>query len=167
MKLQLLRQNFGISSTTGEMFAIFNKGDRFSEYSGTEVPEKLWQGYTLEDEERMPDVKIPKYTCIPRGFYKISINFSNRFQRRMPIIYNFIENGELIVKIYDIVFKGIRVHIANDHEDVEGCIAIGDNITNTKDYILDSKIAFDRFYRRLLEFTEDGKNPIGLEILKA
>lgn len=88
---------------------------------------------TLEDVER--EIKIPKETCIPRGTYKVVMDFSMRFQELMPHVLN-VPN-----------FEGIRIHAGNTAEDTEGCILLG---TNSKPgMVTNSRVIFNSFYTRL------------------
>ena len=57
--------------------------------------------------------KNPKQTAIPVGRYEVLITWSNRFNRRMPLLVNVPG------------FDGIRIHVANTELDVEGCIGVG------------------------------------------
>jgi hypothetical protein len=79
---------------------------------------------TLEDpvrEQRQPDgswlwrseFKIKTRTAIPSGRYEVMLTFSQRFQKRLP----------LIVGVPD--FDGIRIHGGNTVEDTEGCLLVG------------------------------------------
>lgn len=74
-------------------------------------------GYTGEDQDRKleenPGAKIAKRTAIPRGIYRLTTSFSNRFQRVMP----------LIVAVPG--FDGVRIHGGNDQYDTEGCPLLG------------------------------------------
>jgi len=94
MILELQRKWFTDKSTIGEL--LIN-----DEY----------ECVTLEDPER--DEKIPGITAIPRGFYPVIITYSNRFQKRMPLLKD-VPN-----------FTGIRIHTGNKAEDTEGCILVG------------------------------------------
>lgn len=90
---------------------------------------------TLEDTVRPQGIKVNGHTAIPGSpsgmRYHLSISFSNRFQRDMPIIYNQIDKSTLTTN--GISFKGIRMHGGNDHEDTEGCPLVAYNrISNTK-----------------------------------
>lgn len=84
--------------------------------------------FTLEDVDRKLEtggVKMPGQTAIPRGIYKITIDFSNRFQRDMLHILDVPQ------------FDGIRIHAGNTDVDTEGCILVGGNkglgvISNSK-----------------------------------
>lgn len=73
-------------------------------------------GYTLEDEDRHLELdgkKVYGKTCIPRGTYRIVVDFSHRFQKPLPHILDVPQ------------FTGIRIHGGNTAEDVLGCIAVG------------------------------------------
>ena len=86
--------------------------------------------FTLEDVER--EVKIPGKTAIPRGLYKLILDYSVRFQRQMP-------------HILDVPgFEGIRIHAGNTAADTEGCILVG--LTKANSFIGQSRIAFDRLF---------------------
>lgn len=73
-------------------------------------------GYVCEDKDRHLEVggtKVPGKTAIPRGRYRLTVSFSNRFQRLMP-------------EIKDVPgFSGVRIHGGNTHEDTEGCPLLG------------------------------------------
>lgn len=76
--------------------------------------------FTLEDQVRQVDDldvaewKIPKETAIPRGRYRVILDYSNRFGRIMP-------------HVLDVPgFTGIRIHGGNRAGDTEGCIIVGE-----------------------------------------
>jgi len=89
--------------------------------------------YTLEDKER--DVKIKSETAISKGTYKVIINRSNRFKKLLPLLLN-VPN-----------FEGVRIHPGNTNHDTEGCILIG--TTKGKDFIGNSRIAFNRLFKKM------------------
>lgn len=78
--------------------------------------------YTLEDQVRevpgrpVTEWKVPGATAIPRGRYKVVIDWSNRFKRNMPHILG-VEG-----------FDGIRVHSGATAADTEGCVCVGDRV---------------------------------------
>lgn len=99
--------------------------------------------YTLEDTVRTPGVKIPGQTAIPAGTYDVTINYSNRFARRMPQLLN-VPN-----------FDGIRIHSGNTDADTEGCILVGK--AEGKDWIGQSRDAFNVLFPKLLDAYERGE----------
>lgn len=73
-------------------------------------------GYTCEDVDRHLEsggVKIPKQTAIPRGRYRLTATYSDRFKKLMLLIEN--------VK----GFSGIRIHGGNTHANTDGCPLLG------------------------------------------
>jgi len=89
--------------------------------------------YTLEDKER--DVKIKSETAIPKGTYIVGITLSNRFKKLLPILIN-VPN-----------FEGVRIHSGNTNHDTDGCILVG--TTRSKDFIGNSRIAFQRLFKKM------------------
>ena len=101
---------------------------------------------TLEDKDRgltdnmtvseISKITVKKETAIPTGTYKVTITYSNRFKKNMPLINN--------VK----GFEGIRIHSGNTDKDTEGCILVGMNCQVGK--VLDSQKTFKKLYDKLL-----------------
>jgi len=124
MKLNLIRKEFTTISTIGDLL----------------IDGKFYC-YTLEDMYR--DKKIKKVTAIPYGTYEVIINFSNRFQKPMPLLLN-VPN-----------FEGIRIHNGSTADHTEGCILLG--FTKSKDFIGNSKLAFNQFMPKLQAGLKTGK----------
>jgi hypothetical protein len=95
----------------------------------------IYQCFTLEDKVRNGE-KINGQTAIPYGTYSVVIDHSTRFNRDMPHILNVPG------------FEGIRIHSGNTSADTEGCILLGTTWAG-KDFIGNSKLAFDRFFDKL------------------
>jgi hypothetical protein len=100
-----------------------------------------WFCFTLEDPVR--PVKIAGETAIPMGQYEVIVNFSNRFQRMMPLLLN--------VPHYD----GVRIHPGNSASDTEGCILLGEQ--KGVDVVSNSRAAFNDFFTLLTEALKTGK----------
>lgn len=99
MKLRVERGAPGASSTIGKLYV-----------------DGVFFAYTLEDIDRQLESggkKIQGETAIPRGSYKVIIDFSNRFQKQMMHVLNVPG------------FEGIRIHAGNTDKDTEGCILLG------------------------------------------
>jgi hypothetical protein len=108
------------------------------------------ESYVLEDVER--DIKIPGETCIPTGTYVVVIDYSNRFQRRLP-------------HILDVPgFTGIRIHPGNSAIDTSGCLLPG--LEKYEDSLGHSVIAFDHLFGQLL-MAESLQDLITIEIKHA
>jgi hypothetical protein len=108
---------------------------------GTLSIDGAFECFTLEDVVRERDGepveawKIYGETAIPRGRYPVTITYSNRFKRDLPLV--------------DRVpgFAGIRIHPGNTHEDTEGCILVGR--AKGPDRVLESRAAFLDLYDKL------------------
>jgi hypothetical protein len=126
--LRLVRSTFSDSVTIGELF---------------------WDGapmcYTLEDRDRglhskmlpqaIEQVKVKDETAIPYGFYEVTIDMSQRFQKLMP-------------HVLDVPgFEGIRLHSGNSEVDTSGCILLGKAIAG--DQLTMSRLAVQEFALRL------------------
>jgi hypothetical protein len=59
--------------------------------------------------------KIPKYTAIPFGRYRVLVTRSPKFKRDLPEILD-VHN-----------FTSIRMHAGNSADDTEGCVLVGEN----------------------------------------
>lgn len=132
MNLLLLRRDFTDKSTIGLLYAG-----------------QVFQCYALEDPDRKLEdggEKIPGKTAIPRGKYRIIIDWSNRFKRELPHLLD-VPN-----------YVGVRIHPGNGPEDTEGCILPGTGIpSNRQDWLLNSRAAFDALFNKIEAALELGE----------
>lgn len=73
---------------------------------------------TLEDvvrDLRSAEDKVYGKTAIPAGTYKISVEYSPRFKRKLPFLHDVP------------YFTGILIHRGNTAKDTHGCILLGEN----------------------------------------
>lgn len=133
MNIKLVREDFTEESTIGEMFVngVFNC-------------------YTLEDKVRETEPKVYGKTAIPYGHYDVVINWSNRFQKYMPLLIN-VPN-----------FEGIRIHSGNTYADTEGCILVGNY--RSKNLITESRKAFASLMKKLQSVEK--KEKITIDIVR-
>lgn len=99
------------------------------------------------DEDEIKARKVYGETAIPYGTYKVSITYSPKYKKMMPLIEN--------VK----GFSGIRMHSGNTAKDSLGCIIVGKN--KKVGMVLDSR----ETYNRLFDIIKDEKN-ITIKITK-
>lgn len=139
MKLVLKREPTKHNTTIGELWV---NGIRFCatlEDAIREVP-----GKSVEEW------KIYKETAIPQGKYEIIVNWSQRFQRLMPLLLNVPG------------FTGIRIHAGNNIYNTAGCILVGyERLDNSLSH---SKAAFTDLFS-LIQTAVHAKEPIFIYII--
>ena len=141
-ELKLIRNEFSDSSTIGDLYW---NGEKFCI-----VLEDKDRGLTdAMDLKEIESKKVYGKTCIPYGRYQVIINFSNKFQKPMPLLLN--------VKGYE----GIRIHTGNTELSSLGCLILG--MAKQKDRILKSQDAFNLFFPKLEEALKTSKVFITIE----
>lgn len=123
MQIQIKRHFKGPQYTVGRLFV-----------------DGIYECDTLEDTVRPDGVKIAGQTAIPAGTYKVTITYSPRFKKMLPLLHN-VPN-----------FTGVRIHTGNTHEDTDGCILVGYN--RVKGRVCDSRAAFRRLFAKLETVTQ-------------
>ena len=93
--------------------------------------------------EEIKKIKIKGNTCIPYGTYNITITYSPRFKKNLPLINN--------VKGFD----GIRIHSGNTPQDTEGCLLLG--LNKVKGRVVDSKVTVNKFIDIVQEALNKGE----------
>lgn len=99
--------------------------------------------FTLEDTVRKNGVKIFGKTAIPSGKYELVINYSNKFQKMLPLLINVPG------------FEGVRIHSGNRPEDTEGCILVGKD--SGQDLVSDSRVAFNELFAKIQDAIQSRK----------
>lgn len=140
MKIKVIRKYFNNDYTIGDLY----------------IDDK-WICNTIEDKDRAlydsmseDDIKAKKVygeTAIPCGTYKLSITYSPKYKKMMPLVEN--------VK----GFSGIRIHSGNTAKDSLGCIVVGEN--KKKGMVLNSRTT----YAKLFDIIKAEKN-ITIEIVR-
>ena len=127
MKLELKRIDKQKDCTIGELYV-----------------DGKFECYTLEDVVRDNGVKVDGKTAIPTGTYAVSITFSNRFQKPLPLLAN-VPN-----------FVGVRIHTGNTSLDTEGCVLVG-RTKASPNSIGESKLAFAHLFPQLQTAINNGE----------
>lgn len=114
---------------------------------------------TLEDKDRgltdsmsvseINKLKVKGETAIPTGKYKVTVTYSNRFKKMMPLINN--------VK----GFAGIRIHSGNTNSDTDGCVLPGFN--KVKGQVVSSRDTYNKLFSKIQAIIN--KEPITIEII--
>jgi hypothetical protein len=105
------------------------------------LPDGTFSCFTLEDVTRRQ--KVHGKTAIPSGTYEVSVTWSNRFKKPMPLLMN--------VPFYD----GVRIHPGNTAEATEGCLLVGRK--KGPDEILESVLAFKDLFPKIRKMCVEGK----------
>lgn len=107
----------------------------------------------LEDTDRKLEtggVKEYGETAIPRGTYKVIIDYSNRFKRELPHILDVPQ------------FEGVRIHPGNTPADTHGCLLPGRR--GRGGIVNQSRNAFNELFGMMEAAYERGED-ITLEIM--
>jgi len=132
------------------------KLDRRIQNPNNVIGELYWEDEmecnTLEDTDRFLEdeinEKVDKQSAIPRGSYKVIINKSTRFKRDMPLLLNVPG------------FSGVRIHKGNTEEDTEGCILVGEYVSDDMKSVVNSKKAFDKVFAKMVEAVKNGEEMV-------
>lgn len=130
MKILVQRDIFTDKSTTSKVYV----DDKFFCYGLEDVDRKL---------ECNPECKVYGETAIPRGEYKVIIDFSQRFQKLMP-------------RVLDVPgFTGVRIHPGNTQADTHGCLLVGTG--RGADVVTNSRAAYGKLLDLIEEALDRGK----------
>ena len=118
---------------------LYINGKYFSD--ALEDPDRgLTDSMSLEEIKK---IKVKGNTCIPYGTYNVTITYSPRFKKNLPLINN--------VKGFD----GIRIHSGNTPQDTEGCLLLG--LNKVKGRVVDSKVTVNKFIDIVQEALNKGE----------
>lgn len=79
--------------------------------------------------------KVYAQTAIPAGTYRVTVEYSPKFKRKMPRLHNVPH------------FLGILIHAGNTERNSAGCIIVGRNTVKGK--VLESQATFQKLYALL------------------
>ena len=144
MEIKLHRKYRGTNYCIGKLYI---NNEYFSDV--LEDPDRGLQN-TMSIQE-IQQLKVKGDTCIPYGTYDITITYSPKFKKRLPLINN--------VK----GFEGIRIHSGNTSKDTEGCLLLGFN--KIKGKVINSKETVDKFITIVQQALNDGEK-VTIQIYK-
>ena len=124
MEIQLIRKYRKTNYTIGQLFI----NNQYFSDTLEDTDRGLKDSMSLEEIRR---IKVFGSTCIPYGTYKVTITYSPKFKKNLPLINN--------VKGFD----GIRIHSGNTSSDTQGCVLLGFN--KVKGKVINSKDTVDKF----------------------
>ena len=96
-------------------------------------------------EEKIRAIKVYGKTAIPAGRYRVTLTYSNKFKRVLPLV-NAVKG-----------FLGIRMHNGVNADSSLGCIIVGEN--KIKGGVINSKATMERLMAKLI-----GQNEIYITI---
>ena len=118
---------------------LYINGKYFSD--ALEDPDRgLTDSMSLEEIKK---IKVKGNTCIPYGTYNVTITYSPRFKKNLPLINN--------VK----GFESIRIHSGNTPQDTEGCLLLGFN--RVKGQVVDSRVTVSKFITQIQQALNKGE----------
>lgn len=118
---------------------LYINGKYFSD--ALEDPDRgLTDSMSLEEIKK---IKVKGNTCIPYGTYNVTITYSPRFKKNLPLINN--------VK----GFEGIRIHSGNTPQDTEGCLLLGFN--RVKGQVVNSRVTVSKFITQIQQALNKGE----------
>ena len=104
---------------------------------------------SLEDQVRelegqpVEQWKVKDQTAIPRGRYRLTVEFSPRFHKDLPRLHGVPG------------FSGVLIHSGNFESDTSGCILVG---TDRNEHgLTNSRLAFKELYADIVEALANGE----------
>lgn len=128
MKLMLKRKFLGDKYTIGDLFTDGKFFCNTIEDTVRELPVTCL--YTSKGESCKCKGKVYAQTAIPAGTYKVTMEYSPRFKRKLPLLHNVPH------------FIGILIHSGTTAVDSAGCLIIGNNTIKGK--VTESRATSDK-----------------------
>lgn len=138
MKLMLKRKFLGDKYTIGDLFTDGKFFCNTIEDTVRELPVTCL--YTSKGESCKCKGKVYAQTAIPAGTYKVTMEYSPRFKRKLPLLHNVPH------------FIGILIHSGNDESDSAGCLIVGNNTIKGK--VTNSRVTSDKLNAILSKETQ-------------
>lgn len=118
MRIKILREQFKPNSTVGRLLV-----------DGT------FECFTLEDGVRKN--KVFGETAIPPGTYRVTVEDSPRFKRKLPRLHDVPD------------FSGVLIHPGNKAADTHGCVLVGQQWRPGTEEIGASRAAFEALFVKI------------------
>lgn len=128
MKLTLKRKFLGDKYTVGDLFIDGKFFCNTIEDKVRELP--VICPYTPKGQSCKCKGKVYAETAIPAGTYKITMEYSPRFKRKLPLLHDVPH------------FIGILIHSGNDETASAGCLIVGKNTIKGK--VTESRATSDK-----------------------
>lgn len=128
MKLTLKRKFLGDKYTIGDLFIDDKIFCNTIEDAVRELP--VTCPYTFKGQSCKCKGKIYAETAIPAGIYVVTMEYSPRFKRKLPLLHNVPH------------FIGILIHSGTTSIDSAGCVLVGKNTIKGK--ITESRVTSDK-----------------------
>lgn len=138
MKLTLKRKFLGDEYTVGDLFIDDKFFCNTIEDTVRELP--ITCSYTLKGQSCKCKGKVYAETAIPAGIYKVTMEYSPRFKRKLPLLHNVPH------------FLGILIHSGNDETASAGCLIVGNNTIKGK--VINSRVTSDKLNTILSKETQ-------------
>lgn len=138
MKLTLKRKFLGDKYTVGDLFIDGKFFCNTIEDTARELPAAC--PFTPKGQSCKCKGKIYAETAIPAETYKVTMEYSPRFKRKLPLLHNVPH------------FIGILIHSGNDESASAGCLIVGNNTVKGK--VTQSRVTSDKLNAILSKETQ-------------
>lgn len=138
MKITLKRKFLGDKYTVGDLFIDGKFFCNTIEDKVRELPVAC--PYTPKGQSCKCTGKIYAETAIPAGTYRVTMEHSPRFKRKLPLLHNVPH------------FIGILIHSGNDESASAGCLIVGNNTVKGK--VTESRVTSDKLNTILSKETQ-------------